>query len=170
MTRRIEHRSTSEWPAARVHEALVDIDFLKERLAELGGSDTKLLEHSSTDEETHFKIRQGVSAEHLPSVVRTVVSGDLMLDRSESWRCQGPGRYTGEVAAAIPRVPGSITGSMWLTDLDGDEKGSEFVVRGEVGVSVPLVAGKLEELAAERIRGLLEDEARFTYEWLERNG
>lgn len=176
MARRIEHRSTSKWPAARIHGALIDIDYLKERLAEFGGSNTELVEHSSTDEETHFQIRQGVRAEQLPAVVRTVVGGDLVLDRSESWRYQEPGRYTGEVAAAIPRVPGSITGSMWLSDLEpstdaeGEVRGSEFVVQGSVGISVPFVAGRVEALAAERIQQLLAEEAQFTDDWLSRHG
>lgn len=175
MARRIEHRSTSEWPAARVYAALIDIDYLKQRLAELGGSNTELVEHSETGDGVRFQIRQGVRAEHLPSVARSVVGGDLVIDRSESWRQEEPGHYTGEVAAAIPRVPGSITGSMWLRDVVANSSNlgsgprSEFVVEGGVRVNVPFVAGKLEDLVADQVHKLLTEEARFTTDWLARN-
>ncbi len=173
MARRIEHRSTSEWPASRVHAALIDIDYLKQRLTELGGSNTELVEHSATDEGVRFQIRQGVRAEHLPAVARSVVGDDLMIDRSESWRREDAEHFTGEVAAAIPRVPGSVTGSMWLRDLppaaSGQAPVSEFVVEGSVRVNVPFVASKLEDLVADRIHKLLAEEARFTTDWLARN-
>lgn len=174
MTHRIEHRSNSAWSASRLHDVLVDIDHLKERLSEFGGSNAELMEHSVTEEGVRFQIRQRVRAERLPSVARSVVGGDMMIDRSESWRPAEPGHYTGEVAAAIPRVPGSITGSMWLRDLPDAERsadenrGSEFVVHGSVTVNVPFVGSKLEELVAERIRILLADEMRFTSDWLSR--
>lgn len=173
MARRIEHRSTSEWPASRVHEALIDIDYLRDRLTELGGMNAELVEHTVSDEGVHFQVRQGVRAEHLPSVARTVVGGDyLMIDRSESWRCAEDGHYTGEVAASIPGVPGSITGSMWLRDLASPTSSgtaphvSEFVVEGAVKVSVPFVAGKLEDLVADQVQKLLASEERFTSDWL----
>lgn len=176
MARRIEHRSTSQWPASRVYAALIDIDYLKQRLTELGGGSTELVDHSETGDGARFQIRQGVRAEHLPSVARTVVGGDLVIDRSESWREVEPGHCTGEVAAAIPRVPGSITGSMWLRDLplDAAESSagprSEFVVQGEVRVNVPLVSGKLEDLVVDQVHKLLTEEARFTEDWLARSG
>ncbi|MDR7302328.1 DUF2505 domain-containing protein [Haloactinomyces albus] len=174
MTRRIEHRSTSAWPASRMHGALIDTDHIKERLSKLGGSNTELVEYSATEQDVRFQVRQGVPADRLPSIARTVVSGDVLIDRSESWRPVEPGYYSGEVAAAIPRVPGSITGSMWLRDLPEAEQSadenrvSEFVIDGSVTVNMPFVGGKVEEMVADRISALLAEEARFTSDWLSR--
>lgn len=172
MARRIEHRSTSEWPAARVHEALIDEDYLRARLRELGGTHTELVEHRTTEDGVHFEIHQAVRAESLPSVVRTVVGGDLLIDRSESWRREEEGHYTGEVAAAIPGVPGWISGSMWLRDLpepEADNQVSELVVDGTVRVNVPFLGGRVEDLVVDQIQKLLSDEDRFTSEWLSRD-
>ncbi|GAA0539077.1 DUF2505 domain-containing protein [Saccharopolyspora spinosporotrichia] len=171
MARRIEHRSTSEWPASRVYEALVDVDYLKNRLNEIGGTKTELVEHVATGEDVRFQVRQGVRAESLPPIARTVVGGDLMIDRSESWRCAEEGHYTGEIAAEIAGAPCSITGSMWLRDL-AEPAGaavSEFVVDGSVRVNVPFVGGKLEEFVCEQIQQLLAAEERYTSDWLARH-
>jgi hypothetical protein len=172
MARRIEHRSTSEWPAARVHEALIDIDYLRDRLRQIGGTNPELVEHVASSDGVRFQVRQGVSAESLPPVARTVVGGDVMIDRSESWRREEEGYYTGEIAAEISGAPCSITGSMWLRDLPVSADGvqsSEFVVEGSVRVTVPFVGGKLEDFVADQVQKLLATEERFTAEWLSRH-
>ncbi|MEU5845200.1 DUF2505 domain-containing protein [Saccharopolyspora shandongensis] len=172
MARRIEHRSTSEWPAARVYEALIDKDYLTDRLAEIGGASAALVQHVDTEDGARFQLRQGVHADSLPSVARTVVGGDLTIDRSESWRREEDGHYTGEIAAEIAGAPCSITGSMWLRDLvePAGAAVSEFVVSGSVRVNVPFLGGKLEDLIVDQVQKLLSDEEHFTAEWLARRG
>ncbi|MEV0049748.1 DUF2505 domain-containing protein [Saccharopolyspora shandongensis] len=172
MARRIEHRSTSEWPAARVYEALIDKDYLTDRLAEIGGASAALVQHVDTENGARFQLRQGVHADSLPSVARTVVGGDLTIDRSESWRREEDGHYTGEIAAEIAGAPCSITGSMWLRDLvePAGAAVSEFVVSGSVRVNVPFLGGKLEDLIVDQVQKLLSDEEHFTTEWLARRG
>ncbi|KAA5833293.1 DUF2505 domain-containing protein [Saccharopolyspora hirsuta] len=167
MARRIEHRSTSEWPAVRLYEALIDIDYLNDRLEELGGANAELVQHVATDDGARFQIRHSVPADSLPSVARTVVGGDLTIDRSESWRREEDGHYTGEIAAEIAKAPCTITGSMWLRDV-AESANSEFVVSGNVRVNVPFVGGKLEDLVADQVQKLLSAEERFTAEWLAR--
>ncbi|MBK0866198.1 MULTISPECIES: DUF2505 domain-containing protein [unclassified Saccharopolyspora] len=165
MARRIEHRSTSEWASSQVHQALIDIDYLRDRLAELGGTRNELVKHDVLGDAVRFQLRQGVSTEALPPVARTVAgAGDLVIDRTESWRCEEPGHYNGEIAAEVAGVPCTITGSMWLRDLP--ETGSEFLVDGEVRVNVPFVGGRVEDLVAEQVQKLLAREEQFTGEWL----
>ncbi|KEI45329.1 DUF2505 domain-containing protein [Saccharopolyspora rectivirgula] len=168
MTRRIEHRSTSGWPAAAVHEALVDVDYLTERLHALGGSRAELVQHETTDDGVHYQLRHGIRSESLPALARSVVAGDLVVDRSESWRQADENHYTGEVAAEIAGAPCSITGSMWLRDLTTptDSSTSELVFSAKVDVNLPFVGGKLEELVANQVEQLLLAEERFTEEWL----
>lgn len=170
MALRIEHHSTSEWPAVRVYEALADIDYLRERLQELGGANTELVEHESTDSGLRFEVRQGVPVDALPMAARTFIGGDLIIDRSESWRRAEENHYTGEIAAEMAGVPCTITGSMWLRDLldqaEEPEARSEFVVDGQVRVNIPLLGGKLESLVVDQLRQLLAAEVLFTADWL----
>ncbi|MHA6806008.1 DUF2505 domain-containing protein [Salinifilum ghardaiensis] len=173
MTRRIEHRSTNDWPAARVFAALIDVECLRERLDALSGQRAALVAHEPTPDEegARYQVRHSIALNALPSAARSVIHDDLTLDRSESWRPTGEG-YAGELAAEVRGVPCSITGSMWLHDLPGPgaAPASELVVSGTVRVGVPLVGGKLEDLAAEQVQKLLTEEEQFTTRWLARRG
>ncbi|MEV0699030.1 DUF2505 domain-containing protein [Saccharopolyspora sp. NPDC050389] len=168
MTRHIEFRSTYEWPAALVFAVLIDPGYLRERLRVLGG-DNELLEHEATENGVWFRIRQGVRAEVIPSVARTVVGGDLAIDRAEEWSREADGGFAGEVTAGALVMPRSITAVQRLRDLPAGA-GCEFVVEGDVKVAIPLLGGKLEDLFAREVRGLLEAEHEFTVEWLSEHG
>lgn len=182
MARRIEHHSTSGWPVAGVYGALVDPEYLRDRLHELGGKDTEIVEHAATESGVRYAVRQGVSVDSLPSIVRHAVGGDLIIDRTESWRRADENHCTGEIAAQVAGLPCSITGSMWLRDLPADPAGSgsassasngpagsELIVEGGVRVSIPLVSSKIENLAVDQLQDLLASEAEFTADWLSRH-
>lgn len=183
MTRRIEHRSTSHRPARHIHAALVDTDYLRARLAELGGDVAELVSHSASGAGVHLRTRQRIPDRDLPAVLRPVLPGSTLLERSETWRERESEHFTGEVAAMLRGIPGSVTASLWLRDLEephtehaeltaGDsETGklpavSEFLLQGEIGVKLPLLADKPEELLERWVRTLIEQECEFTHRWL----
>jgi hypothetical protein len=125
-----------------------------------------------TEDGARFQTRQGVPVDKLPSLARTVVGGDLLIDRSESWRREEDGHYTGEIAAEVAGAPCSITGSMWLRDIVAPTGTavSELVVEGSVKVTVPFVSGKLEDLVVDQVQKMLVDEDNFTAAWLVQHG
>lgn len=163
MPRQITHRSTSEFPAERVYSAMTDPEYLDARLEQLGGPGAALLEHSVDDDGARYRLRHGVDADVVPPMVRSLVAGDLVIERTETLTQAGPGRYTGTVAVSIPGTPASASGVMRLVDIEG---GSEFVVDAAVTVRVPLLGGKIESMVAGQIEGLLATETQFTIDWL----
>ncbi|MCP2166030.1 DUF2505 domain-containing protein [Goodfellowiella coeruleoviolacea] len=168
MARRVEHRTVSSFSAGQVHGALVDPEYLRDRLAVLGGTQAGVVEHRHTDGVLRFQLRQGVAAAKLPSVARRFLGGgDLILTREETWTA-GAGEYVGEVTVSMPRVPGRFSGRMRLADLAAPAGGCELVLHGEASVAVPLVGGKLEQLVAEQVSTLLTAESEFTDQWLSR--
>lgn len=168
MPRPIRYRSTSENPAERVFEALVRRDYLEKRTAELGGKGAALLRHESDPaepptEHAEFTVRQGVDRRALPSVIQKVISGDLVIERTEIWRRTAPGSYDGVFSATVPGAPTKIGGTLRLADI---ASGSELVLDGSAQVSVPLIGGKIETVIAEHVVKLVERETRFTLDWL----
>jgi hypothetical protein len=151
MPRPIRYRSASENPAERVFETLVRRDYLEKRLAELGGKGAALLRYESSPEapsteRAEYTVRQGVDRKVLPSVVQKVISGDLVIERTEIWRRTAPGRYDGTFRATVPGSPAKIGGTLRLADLAdiGDGRpGSELVRDGTAQVPVPLIGGKI---------------------------
>jgi hypothetical protein len=167
MTRQIDYRSTSPHSADEVYATMVDPDYLRARLEQIGGPGAGLLEHTADVKGAHYRLRHGLDAKDLPSVVRGVLPRDLTIERSERWTRQDSGRYLGDVKVTIPGAPASAAGGMRLRDLtDG---GSELQVRADVRVSVPLVGGKIEGIIGEHVQKLLAAETTFTRQWLAAN-
>src|SRR5215469_13536927 len=103
MARRIDHRSRYRWDAKTVYSTLVDPAYLTERLAALGGNGANLAYHSvGADGGVSYRLRHGVAGSDLPGPVRTLLGGDLMLDRDETWRPDPSGGYRGTVKVTLP--------------------------------------------------------------------
>jgi hypothetical protein len=164
MSRQIDYRSTSPYSADEVYATMVDPDYLRARLQQIGGPGAGLLEHEAGVEGARYRLRHGLDAKDLPSVVRGVLPGNISIERTERWTRQESGRYLGDVQVDIPGTPASAAGGMRLRDLpDG---GSELHVRADVTVSVPLIGGKIEDIVAQQVQNLLTAETAFTGQWL----
>jgi Protein of unknown function (DUF2505) len=163
MPRPIEHHTNSPYPAARVYAALTDEEFLRARLKRLGGKRSELASFSTVGGATRYSLRQMIDAEHIPSVARSVVRGDLVIERTESWT-RNNSEYDGTVDASIPGTPGSVHA---VTSLLDTGSGSELILTGTVKVRVPFVGGKLEDLIVKQLTALLRAEGQFTQHWLE---
>lgn len=163
MARRIEHLTSSTWPAAEVFAALVDPEYLRDRLAAIGGARAELVSHQVTEGRTEYQLRQGVAAADLPSAARGFVGGDLVFERTEVWRAVSEDDHTGSVRVTIASVPGQLTGALRLVAAG---EGSRLTLAGEVKVGIPLLGGKLEELVASQVSKLLDRESEFTAAWL----
>jgi uncharacterized protein DUF2505 len=159
----MEHRARFATPADTVHAAIVDPAYLADRLEALGGTNASIVDRTEQGGEVTFRVRQGLAAQHLPSAVRTLLKGDLVVDRTETWRAD----KTGTVKATIPGVPGEINGTMRVSDTD---TGSEWVTSLEVRVGIPIFGGKIENAIGEQVVKLLATETAFTEKWLADRG
>nr|CEL14969.1 hypothetical protein [Kibdelosporangium sp. MJ126-NF4]CTQ93438.1 hypothetical protein [Kibdelosporangium sp. MJ126-NF4] len=159
----MEHRARFATSADSVYAAVVDPAFLTDRLDALGGNNASVIDRTESAQATTLRVRQGLAAEHLPSAVRAVLKGDLVVDRTETWRAD----KTGTVKATVQGVPGEINGTMRLSDVDG---GSEWLTSLEVRVSIPLIGGKIEKTIGDQVTKLLANEAVFTEKWLADRG
>jgi hypothetical protein len=164
MPRQIDYRSTSTYPADEVYATMTDPEYLRARLARIGGPGAGLLEHTADGEGTRYRLRHGLDAKDLPSMVRNVLPGELTIERTETWTRQGAGRYAGDVQVTIHGAPASAVGGMRLRDTERGD--SELLVRADVTVNVPLIGGKIEDIIAQQVESLLAAETAFTQQWL----
>jgi hypothetical protein len=166
MARRIEHRTRSRWDARTVYTTLVDPAYLNDRLESLGGTGARLSYHRESDNQVNFQLRHGVEAQNLPPAIRTLLGGDLMIDRTETWHPDGSGGYTGTVSVTIPGMPGDLSGTTRVGDAAG---GSETTMDATVKIPIPLIGGRIEETVAEQITKLLDSEHTFTENWIDKH-
>jgi hypothetical protein len=166
MARSIDYRSASQYAAEDVYSVMTDPDYLRARLERLGGPGAGLLEHDADTDAARYRVRHGLNAKDLPSMVRNVLAGDIVIERTETWTRQDTGRYAGEVDVLIRGTPASAAGGMRLRDVAAG--GSELLVKAEATVRVPLVGGKIESIIAEQVTRLLAEETAYTLQWLAR--
>lgn len=163
MSRQIDYRSSSQHAADDVAAVMLDEEYLRARLVQLGGPGAKLLALEAGDGGGTYTIRHGVDQAALPSIVSSLVTGNLVIQRTESLRREATGSWAGDVDVQIPGTPASADGSLALRDT-GD--GSELHVRADVTVKIPFLGGKIEGVIADQVQQLLAAETAFTLEWL----
>ncbi|GHF72818.1 hypothetical protein FHX82_000641 [Amycolatopsis bartoniae] len=165
MASRIEHRAEFSQGVDEVFAAQTSEPALRARLAEVGGQNAALLDHTATADGVRFTLRQGVGADKLPSIVRNLHSGDLTVDRQENWTRSGGG-YTGTARGTVSGVPGEIN---VRTVLSAEGGRTLLHAIGEVKIRIPLVGGKLEGFVADQITKLLKREVELSAQWLQAN-
>lgn len=163
MARSLQHSAEFAHPVEKVLAAIAGEETLRERLAAIGGQDAALVSHEKSASGTTYTLRQGIPAEKLPGVVRKLHSGDLIVNREQTWRPQADGTVSGSGTAQVSGVPGSITVDTTLSPA-GD--GTKLQVSGQVKVSIPLIGGKVESTIAEQVVRLLRHEDAFVAEQL----
>jgi Protein of unknown function (DUF2505) len=163
MARQIDFRSPLPHPAETVYATMVDAEYLRARLQRLGGPGAALLEHRVDPAGVRYRLRQGLDRSALPPVVQNLLPGNLVIERTETIRPAGPGRYEGTVDVQVPGAPVTAVGRMQLHEGAG---GSEFALQADVTVHLPLIGGRIEETVVEQVRNLMAAETEFTREWL----
>jgi hypothetical protein len=165
MSRPIRFQQGYEVSPGRLYATLVDREYLDAKLAAIGGNNATVLDHASDADSAKYTLRQGVSRQHLPGPVQKVLRGDLIIERTETWRRGAGDTYDGSIAARVKDAPGNIGGALRVS---GSESSGHFQVNGEVRVDIPLIGGKIEEAIAEQVVRLLRREGQFAAEWLAR--
>lgn len=158
MPTRFEHRATFAASPDTVYSTLVDEAFLTARLRDVGGKNSALLDRRTRDDGVDIAFRQGVEGRLLPGAVRSILSGDLVVEREERWR--------GREAAGRATVNGVPAEIRYLTTVTAKGDGTDLLVSAEVRVSIPLLGGKIETMVAEQVTKLLASEAEYAEKWL----
>ncbi|MEO6882236.1 MAG: DUF2505 domain-containing protein [Mycobacteriaceae bacterium] len=163
MPRRISHDASYPCSPAELHAALTDPAYWRARVDAVGGPGATLDDVRPLDGGVEVALTQKVAAEHLPSIVSKIVSGDLSIARTEAWGPLEGSSATGRTTAQVASTP-AFVGS--TAELSGDSDGCTVCTRGEVKVSVPLIGGRLEQAVSDAVLRLLQAEQKFTASWV----
>lgn len=167
MPRPIRYQSRYPLPADQLYATLVDRDYLRAKLDTVGGNNAELVELASDADGARIVQRHGVGQDVLPGPIKKIFRGDLVIERTETWRHADSGGYDGTVSAKVKDTPGNIGGELRLVDTD-DGAACEYRVEGSAKVDLPVVGGRIESVIVDQVVGLMEREAQFTADWLAR--
>jgi len=167
---------TQEYPAApaEVYALFTHSDFLQARMEAGGGIDPKVVSIAGTDgaagaENTAdpagdlaagatIVTQQAIPASVLPSMVASMMAGDPVTERTETWRADGEG-YVADFSIVVKGAPASLKGTMRLAP---SASGSTLTVEGTANVPIPMFGPKLENVIAEQITTVLGTEGEYT--------
>jgi Protein of unknown function (DUF2505) len=152
----LQHR----YPASpeRMREVLTDQQYLRDKLRAVGGPGAELVSREQNDHGVTVVLHQAVPEDALPSFLRSVLSGDLTIRRTETWTGSG-----GNVHAVVDGAPGTVSGTMRL---DPDPAGCVLGAALSAEVGLPLIGGRVEKVITDSVSRLMEAEYQFTLEWL----
>ena len=145
-------------PAERVFGLFSDSAFQHGRLVDGGGLDPELVSLDAGDGTLTVVTRQSIPASVLPSMVASMMSGNPVTERTETWRPDGDG-YVADFSVVIKGAPASLKGTMALANTGA---GSTLTVNGQAAVPIPMFGGKIEGIIVEQVSGLLAGEETYT--------
>ncbi|GGK50914.1 DUF2505 domain-containing protein [Nocardia camponoti] len=143
---------------AALRAAYSDEQYWKARIAEVGGPDARLDSLHVDGDNVRISLVQAIPADQLPPAITAVRPGDLVIPRTETYTGD-----TGTFEAHVDGAPATVRGTVTLA---ADGTGSTGTISGEIDVKIPLFGKKIEAAISERLLELLDNEAKFTENWL----
>jgi hypothetical protein len=144
--------------------ALADPEFHRVKLDVDGSGRIDVLAFDRRDDRVRVVLRQPVPPGQVPAVVERLLSGVLVIERTEEWRLT-PRRCDGRAHVAVPGTPISADGTMSVAPA-GDGH-SRLAVDLAITAAIPLLGGGIERSVVTGIRGLTGSEHERISRWLE---
>lgn len=166
MTTRLRATRDYAHDVAEFAVALADPDFHRARLDAGGGGEVERHEVAGSPEDRTVEVvvRQPVPTGQVPPAIGRLLTGGLVLRRTEWWRL-APSYCSGQVEVAVPLAPVRAEGTMKVSGTSGSRCTLEVDVA--VTVAIPLAGGLLEGAVADGVRQLTRTEHDNITRWLD---
>lgn len=146
-----------------VHATLADEAFWVDRIRTVGSPRDTLDDFALSGDTIDVTITQVIPESEIPDLARKVLPGELSLVRTTSYSAISDDCLTGTSRAEAVGGLGLITGS-GETVAEGDEAVESL--QGQVKVSIPLMAGKLEKMVVGHLDELFKAEHEHLGRWI----
>jgi uncharacterized protein YndB with AHSA1/START domain len=150
--------------AADVFAMITDDEFLAKKLMARGAVSHDVAVEPTPDGGASIRTEQVLPA-RVADFVRRFVGETIRVQQTDVWgRSRPDGSRDGTFAVEIAGVPAKMTGTLRLEPA-GDGATVERLA-GTITVSIPVVGGKLEQMAGDAVRAAVETERRVGRDWL----
>jgi hypothetical protein len=146
--------------------ALADPEFHRVKLDVDGSGRIEVVDFARRGEDrVRVVLRQPVPPGQVPAVVERLLSGVLVIERTEEWRLT-PARCDGRAQVSVPGTPISARGTMTVAPAAPGH--SRLAVDLAITAAIPLLGGGIERAVVTGIRGLTGSEHDRISRWLAR--
>lgn len=144
-------------------EIMLDEDFLGWLIENSGGTDPRIAVEE-TDDGWEVTLGRTLPAD-VPSFARAIVGDHITVDEQRAWgEPDEDGVRRGTVTVGFGGAPLELTADLTLAD--DPAGGSTLEVAGRVSARIPLVGGKVEELARDQLVRFAAREEELVGLWL----
>jgi hypothetical protein len=143
----------------QVHEMLMDPDFRKAVCEAATATIRYDVRVNGSGGVTTVEVEQYQPSTHIPSFARKFVGDEIQVRQTETWSDPS----AASLLVEIPGKPGKLTGKVSLAP---DGAGTVETVSGDLKVSIPMVAGKLEAMIGDLLKAALRNEEKVGRSWL----
>ena len=144
--------------------ALADPEFHRVKLDVNGSGRIEVLAFEATPTSARVVLRQPVPPGQVPAVVERLLSGVLVIERTEEWTLRESG-CRGHARVTVPGTPITAEGAMSVTPRPG---GARLAVDLTITAGIPVLGAGIERAVVSGIRGLTGTEHEKISRWLER--
>jgi hypothetical protein len=163
MSRSFDILTESPASVEQIHAAFGREDYWLARIAADGAAITLDSLIVDADGTVIVRTTQHLARQLLPGLVARLVTGDLKILHSETWRPVGDRQVRGQVSVSAPGGLGSGRADGWLAPAGN---GSQFRFAMRVEVKIPLLGGKLEKSIGANLAENIPAVQRFTTTWI----
>jgi hypothetical protein len=163
MSRSFDILTESPASVEQIHAAFGREDYWLARIAADGAAITLDSLIVAADGTVIVRTTQHLARQLLPGLVAKLVTGDLKILHSETWRPVGDRQVRGQVSVSAPGGLGSGRADGWLAPAGN---GSQFRFAMRVEVKIPLLGGKLEKSIGANLAENIPAVQRFTTTWI----
>jgi len=162
--KKFEFTAVLDHPARDVHAALTDERYWRDRVA-ASPTATVRIENPDGPGTLLVVVTERTEPADMPALVRGVVRGPMIMERTDHWGALGADGATGLVVGGASGIPVDFRGTSHLRPA---ADGTVLAVRGEVTVKIPIVGRQIEGLAAKMIGRIVENDRDALAAWLTR--
>jgi hypothetical protein len=145
----------------------VDEGFIAGRCDAVGAEEVEISVQHRADGGVAVKVRRRLPTS-LPSVASAILGEHVTVQDTHIWR--GPdasGSRAGTFHGQVVGAPVHMAGTLQLTGAGkGDAAHSTLTIRGDIGVHVPVIGGRVAPHVAQMLRRNFDAEQEFARQWL----
>jgi hypothetical protein len=144
----------------------VDEAFIAGRCVAVGAEDVEISVLHRDDGRVAVKVRRRLPTS-LPSIASAIIGEHVTVQDTHTWRAPGEsGNRSGTFHGHVVGAPVHMAGTLQLAaDSDrGDH--TTLTIRGDVGVHVPVIGGRIAPHVAALLRRNFDIEQEFAQRWL----
>ena len=161
MATKMNYTQMYEADVASVRAMIVNSDYIQARAMATGALTVESTATTEPNGQTTVVITRTLPSE-MPAFAAAIVGETLTITETQVWQPEFLGQCFATFSVTFS-APLTFTGSASIT---ADDQNTTVTTEGELNASIPLMGGKVENLAKEQTERYLRKEQEFAVAWL----